>query len=105
MPRPFYSQKTDPVPLIQEAGWAQGSVRKGAENSAPPLPPGFDPRKPACSESPYRLPYPGPQNFLYTNTYLFFFLVYVMSWFPHLGQILRQLPAAHSMWSRLGFDQ
>ena len=32
----------DPVPIVQEAGWASGPVWTGAENLAPP--PGFDPR-------------------------------------------------------------
>ena len=32
----------DPVPIVQEAGWASGSVWTSAENLAPP--PGFDPR-------------------------------------------------------------
>ena len=31
----------DPVPIVQEAGWAPEPVRIGAENLAPP---GFDPR-------------------------------------------------------------
>jgi hypothetical protein len=31
----------DPVPIVQEAGWAPGPVCTGAENLAPP---GFDPR-------------------------------------------------------------
>jgi hypothetical protein len=31
----------DPVPIAQEAGWAPGTVRIGAENLAPP---GFDPQ-------------------------------------------------------------
>jgi hypothetical protein len=31
----------DPVPIVQEAGWASGSVWIGAENLTPP---GFDPR-------------------------------------------------------------
>jgi hypothetical protein len=30
----------DPVPIVQEAGWAPGQVWTGAENLAPP---GFDP--------------------------------------------------------------
>ena len=33
--------KKDPVPIVQEAGWAPGRVWRGAENLAPP---GFDPR-------------------------------------------------------------
>ena len=32
----------DPVPIVQEAGWAPGPVWTGAENLAPP--PGFDPQ-------------------------------------------------------------
>ena len=32
----------DLVPIVQEAGWAPGPVRTGAENLPPP--PGFDPR-------------------------------------------------------------
>ena len=31
----------DPVPILQEAGWASGPVWTGAENLAPPE---FDPR-------------------------------------------------------------
>ena len=31
----------DPVPIVQEAGWAPGPVWIGAENLAPPV---FDPR-------------------------------------------------------------
>ena len=48
----------DPVPIVQEAGWAPGPVWIGAENLAhtgtrfPDLP--------ARSESLYRLSYPGP---------------------------------------------
>ena len=32
----------DPVPIVEEAGWAPGPVWTGAENLSPP--PGFDPR-------------------------------------------------------------
>ena len=60
-PRPgrFTSGK-DPVPLVQEAGWAPGSVWTGVEN---PAPTGI--RSPDCpvrSESLYRLSYPGPPS-------------------------------------------
>jgi hypothetical protein len=49
----------DPVPIVQEAGWAQG--RSGcAKNLAPPPPPtGIRaPDRPARSQSLYRLSYP-----------------------------------------------
>ena len=43
MPRPLFTLGKDPVPIVQEAGWAPGPVWRGAENLAPP-PSGFDPR-------------------------------------------------------------
>jgi len=39
-PAARYHEK-DPVPIVQEAGWAPGPVWTGAENIAPP---GFNPR-------------------------------------------------------------
>ena len=48
----------DPVPIVQEAGWAPGPVWIGAENLVPT---GIrSPDLPARSESLYRLRYPGP---------------------------------------------
>jgi len=40
-PRPHFTPGKDPVPIVQEAGWAPGPLRTCAENFAPP--PGFDP--------------------------------------------------------------
>ena len=59
-PRPGrFTPGKDPVPIVQGAGWAPGPVWKGAENLAPP-PTGIRfPDRPACSESLYRLSYPG----------------------------------------------
>ena len=34
-PRPLYFRERDPVPIVQEAGWAPGPVWTGAENLAP----------------------------------------------------------------------
>jgi len=39
-PAALYPGK-NPIPIIQEAGWAPGPLWTGAEN---PTPPGFDPR-------------------------------------------------------------
>jgi len=48
----------DPVPIVQEAGWAPGPVWTGAENLAPT---GIrSPDRQARRESLYRLRYPGP---------------------------------------------
>jgi len=41
MPLQHLTPGTDPVPIVQEAGWASGPVWTGAENLAPL---GFDPR-------------------------------------------------------------
>ena len=40
-PRPLFTSGKNPVPIVQEAGWATGPVWTGAENLAPPR---FDPR-------------------------------------------------------------
>ena len=49
----------DPVPFVQEAGWAPGPVWTGAENLAPT---GIRcPNRPAHSHSLYRLSYPDPE--------------------------------------------
>ena len=50
----------DPVPILQEAGWALGPVWTGAENLAPTGIP--SPDCPARSESLCRMSYPGPLN-------------------------------------------
>ena len=48
----------DPVPIVQEAGWAPGPVWTGEENFATP-PTGIrSPDRPARSQSLYRLSYP-----------------------------------------------
>jgi len=57
-PRPFYPQRRNLVPTVQEAGWASGPVWTGAENLAPT---GIrSPDRPNPSQSLYQLRYPGP---------------------------------------------
>jgi hypothetical protein len=34
-PRPLFTPGKDPVPIVQEAGWAPGPVWTGTENLAP----------------------------------------------------------------------
>jgi len=55
-PWPLFTPGKDPVPIVQEAGWAPGPVWTGAENLA------FtgirSPDRPAHSHSLYRLSYP-----------------------------------------------
>ena len=53
-----FTPEKDPVPIVQEAGWATGPVLIGVENLAPT---GI--RSPDCpvrSKSLYRLHYPSP---------------------------------------------
>ena len=55
MPRPLFTPGNDPVPILQETGWAPGPVWTGAENLAPP---GFDPRTVKLVAIPTTLPGP-----------------------------------------------
>jgi hypothetical protein len=55
-PRPLFTPGKDPVPIVQEAGWAPGTVWTCAENLAST---GIrSPDRPARSQSLYRLNYP-----------------------------------------------
>ena len=55
-PQPLFTPEKNPVPIVQEAGWASGPVWTGAENLAPT---GIrSPDHPVCSHSLYRLCYP-----------------------------------------------
>ena len=54
--RPHFTPGKDPVPILQEAGWAPRPVLTGAENHAPI---GIrSPGLPARTQSLYRLHYP-----------------------------------------------
>ena len=72
-PRPLYPRERDPVPIVQEAGWAAGPIWTGAENAPPP---GFDPRSAKLVASRYT-DYAIPANtfvyvcvYIYTYTYI-----------------------------------
>jgi len=56
MPRPLFTPGKDPVPIVQEAGWAPEPVWTGAENLTPT---GIrSPDRPVRRKSLYRLSYP-----------------------------------------------
>jgi hypothetical protein len=55
-PRPYFTPGKDPVPIVQEPGWAPGPVWTGAENLA--LAGIWSPDRPARSQSLNRLNYP-----------------------------------------------
>jgi hypothetical protein len=68
-PRPdHFTPGKDPVPIVQEAGWAPGLVWTCAKNLAPT---GIrSPNRPACSQSLYRLSYPARSFLLKLDTIL-----------------------------------
>ena len=55
-PRPHFTPWKDPVPIVQEAGWAPGPVWTSAENLASTGT--RSPELPARTQSLYRLSYP-----------------------------------------------
>jgi hypothetical protein len=65
MPRSHFTPGKDPVSIVQEAGWASGSVWTGAENLAPT---GIRfPDRPARRQSLYRPRYPAHNKLLKTQ--------------------------------------
>jgi len=59
-PRPLFTPGKDPIPIVQEVGWAPGLVWKGVENLAPT---GIrSPDRPVRSQSLCRLRYPAHNN-------------------------------------------
>jgi len=68
-PRPLFTPGKDPVPIVQEAGWASGPDWTGAENLAPT---GIrSPDRPARSQSLYRLSYPAHLHSVRRNEFTF----------------------------------
>ena len=60
----------DPVPIVQEAGWAPGPVWTSTENLSPT---GIQsPDRPARSESLHRIGYPGPPGRYNVTVYYIF---------------------------------
>ena len=61
-PRPHFTPGKDPVPILQDAGWAPGPVWTGGKSR-----PHWDsiPDRPARSQSLYRLSYRAHYNILY----------------------------------------
>jgi hypothetical protein len=66
-PRPLSTPGKDPVPIVQEAGWAPGPVWTGAENLAPT---GIrSPGRPARTSVAIPTERPGPL-YIYIYTYI-----------------------------------
>jgi hypothetical protein len=67
MPRPGrFTPGKDPVPIVQEAGWASEPVWTGAENLATTEI--RSPDRPARNEWLYRLSYPGSIRSMLNST-------------------------------------
>jgi len=78
MPRPLLTPKKDPVPIVQEAGWAPGAVWTGAENLVPTEIQSSD--RPVRSQSLYRLRYPAHvvmYTLLYTIVSMYIYIVVI----------------------------
>ena len=77
-PRPLFTPGKDPVPIVQEAGWAPGPVWTGAENLVPT---GIrSPDHPARGQSLYWLRYPAHISVIH----LVYFTLFVQSSYSHL---------------------
>ena len=87
-PRPLYPQERDPVPTVQEVGWASGSVWTGAENLAP-----HQDRPDSC-ESLNRLSYTGSRLYLIV---LQLIIILMMQFSPTSCYFLLPRPK-HHLW-------
>ena len=79
-PRPHFTPEKDPVPILQEAGWAQGPVWRGGKSR----PHRYSiPVHPARSQSLYRLSYPAHKlgGGRYVKTQLSLYLLFFS---PHM---------------------
>jgi len=84
-PRPHFTPGKDPVPILQEAGWASGPVWTGGKSR-----PYRDsiPDRPARSQSLYRLSYPA-----HTHTHIYIYMyVCVCVWSNGILVVAFRLP-------------
>ena len=90
-PRPgHFSPGKEPVPILEEAGWAPGPVWTGAENLAHI---GIrSPDLPARSESLFRLRHPGPRYYYYYYYYYYLFITFmqcIYNYIPETNHVSR----------------
>ena len=65
MPRPHFTPRKEPVPILQEAGWVPGQVWTGGKSRHHR---DSIPDHPARSQSLYRLSYPAHNIYIYTHS-------------------------------------
>jgi hypothetical protein len=97
-PRPHFTPGKDPVPILQEAGWAPAPVWTGGKSR-----PHRDsiPDRPARSQSLYRLSYPahGIINILTQNLVV----IILTKIFPQISKEMRDLYDKNKiLWNRNG---
>jgi hypothetical protein len=83
--------RKDPVPFVQEAGWAPGPVWTGAENLAPP---GFVPR----TVQPVASRYTGYATRPSINVYLNFMFITLYTWLVEMKIIHTMVHSIRSHW-------
>ena len=87
-PQALFTPGEDPVPIVQEFGWAPGPVWTGAENLAPT---GIrSPDRLARSQSLYRLSYTGLQA-IETSERIIVLRPGIEIWCPEYGLVTSQL--------------
>jgi hypothetical protein len=74
-PRPLFTPGKNPVPIVQEAGWARGPVWTGAENFASTWT--RSPERPAGSKSLYRLRYPAHNGMYHSVNWYLYTYIYI----------------------------
>jgi hypothetical protein len=83
-PGRFLPPEKEPIPLVQEAGWAPGSVWTDAES---PVPTGMrSPDRPASSQSQYRLRYPAHKIRITSTLYRDRHYILSSSYWSHVKQ-------------------
>ena len=83
-PRPHFTPGKEPIPILQEAGWAPGPVWTGGKSR-----PHRDsiPDRPARSQSLYRLSYPAHIYVIKSNDYFFVPMRFSMYTIVHTAEI------------------
>ena len=74
--RPHFTPGKDPVPIVQEAGWAPGQVWTGGKSR-----PHRDsiPDRPACSSVAIPTELPGPYTHTHTHTHTYIYIyIYIL---------------------------
>ena len=88
-PWPLFTTGKEPVPIVQEAGWAPGPIWTGAENLAPT---GIrSPDRPTLSQSLYQLRYPAHGICFFVCLLILYFL------WNSLCMIL-SIPLVYNLW-------